>query len=110
MKRLLGILIAAVGALVVGGGFAALLISVGSIIDGLAISMLWNWYLVPTLGVKTLSIPVAIGLDLLLACFLGMRGLVGATKEDSTWSRIITRYTLPLIALATGWVALFWVV
>lgn len=40
---------------------------IGSIVYGWALSLLWSWFIVPTFGLTPLSIPVAIGLALIVS-------------------------------------------
>ena len=40
-----------------------------TIVRGLAITLLWLWFIVPQFGVPELSIPVAVGMSILIGMF-----------------------------------------
>jgi Na+(H+)/acetate symporter ActP len=71
-----------------------------SIWSGYVLSILWGWFIVPTFGLPMLSIPVAIGLALIVSYL---------TKQMAE-SRVAWGYTfsmalvVPLVALCMGYV------
>lgn len=48
---------------VVGTG---LLVALGAVLNGWALSILWGWFIAPLFGLPTLSVPAAIGLALVV--------------------------------------------
>jgi Na+(H+)/acetate symporter ActP len=71
-----------------------------SIWSGYVLSILWGWFIVPTFGLPMLSIPVAIGLALIVSY---LTKSVSNTKTDWGWSISIAIIT-PLVALCMGYV------
>lgn len=84
---------------------AIVLLPLGIILDGWAISVLWNWFAVPYLHAPAIGIVVAIGLKLTWATFSrvydGDKRPAQVKKRD-TWD--VVGYALgPLIAVGMGW-------
>lgn len=59
-----------IGVLVMQGGFlivSALLITVSALINGFVLSILWGWFIVPTLGLPPLSLIEALWVGLVVS-------------------------------------------
>lgn len=77
-----------------------------SIFSGYALSVLWGWFIVKTFGLPALSIPTAIGLEMIVSC------LTYQTDSDSKNEGIglvmakglAIGIFKPTLALAIGWV------
>lgn len=93
MMFVLGLLFSVVGIVVVA-----------AILQGLVLSALWGWFVVPTFGLAPLSIPAAIGLGLILAFTTHQRNLAKEDKKDSAGTVIVNIVLHPLIVLAFGWI------
>lgn len=91
--------VAAAIALVVWGAFFA----------GLALSILWSWFMVPLFGLPTLTLWQAYGVAL---CFRALHGL-GDNSPKREAVKVLIRATVgaPIICaviLAVGWCVKFW--
>lgn len=105
MKTLL-IILGALG--VVAGFFAMLALSVAW--SGYALSILWGWFMVPTLSLPAISIPAAIGLSL-VAHLVSHQDQSRLAKEPATgswwmnaagqWATILL---IPAVSLLIGWI------
>lgn len=104
-------------------GFAISLVMwiVGTIWAAYVLSVLWSWFVIPTLHVTKLSIPVAIGLMLIvrfvaapfgqLAQRTGVHDTSSADRFDPIdfFDLQFNLYILPpLLALGMGWIVTFW--
>ena len=91
-------------------GYAVAFISVivlSSIWSGYALSVLWAWFIVPAFGLPKLSIPLAIGLALIVSYLthqLDNREKDNRTASEVLVAGIATSFVKPLIVLLTGWV------
>jgi hypothetical protein len=88
----------AVVALVAGGLFA-----LAAILQGVVLSVLWGWFVVP-LGLPALGIAHAIGIALVVR-FLTHRHTSKKTDDESPIRReLFGLFVLPPLALVAGWV------
>jgi hypothetical protein len=72
-----------------------------------ALSVLWNWYAVPFFHLARMSIPMAIGLRILIALILGDRGR--PQFKDRSWGTVLGEVFLgPAVSVFVGWVARWW--
>lgn len=79
-----------------------IVVPLSMIFSGFAISMLWDWFIVATFGLKALTIAQAIGLGLVVAYMA-----VPMRKGDDSWTlgeKIAIAIFKPLIFLGLGWV------
>jgi hypothetical protein len=97
IKSLLGVMVAAVAAIVVVTG-------VVMIINGFTIMALWGWFVAPLLGLQPLNIPTAIGLGLIVAY---MTHQPTGKDERSTQEHLAAVIIRPAIVLLIGWVLTF---
>ena len=93
---------------VMGGGlFSAIILMVlSAIFSGYALSVLWSWFIVPTFGLPAISIPVAIGISIIVGY---MSRSVTEKDEDESFGDIMTKgiitaITKPAMALLIGYV------
>ena len=80
--------------------FIVLIIVSSSILGGLVLRQLWYWFVAPTFGVTELSLPIAIGLMLLVSMFVPHRDL----RRVEVKIFLARLYGRPLLTLAYGWV------
>lgn len=79
-----------------------IIVPLSMIFSGFAISMLWDWFIVATFGLKALTIAQAIGMGLLVTYLT-----VTIRKGDGSWTlgeKIAISIFKPLIFLGLGWV------
>lgn len=100
-------------AAVIGGAtFVLALFAWGVFLRGLVLSILWNWFAAPVLGMPHIVTLEAYGLILVFTAFLGKRGIPKpdrAKKSDGCWFPIkaIWGYTwMPLLLYVLGWIVL----
>lgn len=77
-------------------------IALAAVLRGLVLSIMWGWFVVPTFGLAPLSIPIAMGLGLILA-FTTHQPRYDAEKRGN-WADVVGRIIMqPLGTLAIGW-------
>jgi hypothetical protein len=88
--------------------FGAVVVWVFSVlVAGLAISLNWNWWVVPLFGGRDLDLARAIGLAIFLSMFQGLSDTPPGSRRD-TILRMLRRNVLPpvlAIALGAAWYA-----
>lgn len=52
---------------------AVAVLAISAIVNGMALVLLWKWFVVTQFGLEPLSIPVAIGLSMLISMMAGSR-------------------------------------
>lgn len=96
-----------VGLAILGGVLGIpLLLAFSSIWSGYVLSVLWDWFMVPTFNLPQLSIPAAIG----IAMAMGYLTHQTSTNKDERdgWEvfglAVVVAILKPLFALVFGWV------
>ena len=84
-------------------GFATL-IALAAVWRGYVLSVLWGWFMVPGFGVGPLSIPLAIGLSMLIGMLTNHRTMKETEDPDKKWYPLLAITLSPLLALVLGWV------
>ena len=77
-----------------------------SLFRGYILSVLWGWFMVPTLGLPRLSVVQAIGIAIVVS-FLTHQDTSYIPKKErkrSGWESLGVVILYPLIALLFGWV------
>lgn len=87
---------------------ANILISILSLaLSGLAISVLWGWFIIPIFGVAEISVPAAVGLLIFTRYFLVRRGSLSDPDvnlcESAAWA-----IAKPCVVLIMGSVVNIW--
>ena len=85
----------------------ALAITVGAIINGWVLSILWEWFIAPVFNLPSLSLPLAIGLALVIS-YLTYQNIDCKPKEsddgDAVIKLVMVMVLRPLLVLFFGWV------
>jgi hypothetical protein len=79
------------------------IMALSAIWRGYVLSIIWGWFIVPTFGLPALSIPVAIGLSVVVGMLTSH-----ATKTDgekNALSAVLIAFFVPVFALLVGWIA-----
>lgn len=78
---------------------------------GYVLTILWGWFIVPTFGIKAITIPQAIGLSLIVS-FLTYQASksVFADEEEPKKSilQVILSFIIPATCLLIGWIVNHW--
>lgn len=91
----------------VGFVFVIMWLFGASVMNGLVLSVLWGWFVVPVFNAPHLSIASAIGLSLVVSYLTHRTGT--ASGEKVGMGKLIGNSILyPLIALFLGWIIHFW--
>lgn len=79
------------------------LVTISSILRGWVLSILWGWFVVPTFGLPALSIPIAIGIGLILA-FTTHQISLKKEEDKSSGTQFSNTILHPLLILLVGWI------
>lgn len=84
---------------------------IGIFWGGYVLSVLWSWFIVPTLGAPSITYLQAAGLTIVVNTFLGRRGHdadmkanQGKSGDEKVIEAITMALAFPAIALAVGWI------
>ncbi len=87
------------------------LVVYASILNGLALTKLWSWFIVKTFELPPLSIPEAIGLSTVVAYLTHQ--LDDKKNEDEYWQTLTKGFAVAtaksIFALLFGWVVQLWI-
>ena len=81
-------------------GLIALMI-VAYLVNGVALKLLWSWFMVPTLGLPVISLVQAIGIGIVIG-FLTQQHI--PRNEDEKKELLVFEVLNPVLAIAVGWV------
>jgi NhaP-type Na+/H+ or K+/H+ antiporter len=78
----------------------------GAVLGGLALSVMWDWFIVPTFDAPQLSIPAAIGIALVVGYLThhGQTSNKPEKKEDAIIELLVWSIGQPLFYLALGYI------
>lgn len=93
-------------ALLVGGTIFAIIVSV--LLNGYVLSVLWGWFIVPVFGLPALSIPVAIGLALVVSFLTKDVTIDDSSDKQNAGKKLVVIMLRPLLVLFTGWIVKQW--
>lgn len=79
------------------------------ILSGYVLSILWAWFITSTFGLPALTIPVAMGIMVVVSYLTKQANFANEDKEDYTKRMNILAIVKPLGALAVGYVIKFFV-
>ena len=72
------------------------------ILDGIAVMLLWRWFVAPTFGLPVLGWSNAAGLVLLVSLLTHPRSKKESKKEQ--WETDVISIMVPLLAIIVGWI------
>lgn len=75
-----------------------------TILSGYVLSILWAWFIVSTFGLPLLTIPVAIGIMLVVSYLTKQADFNNSDREDYQKRVNVLQIVKPLGALAVGYV------
>jgi len=83
------------------------IVVVSTLLRGWVLSILWRWFMVPTLGLPALSIPQAIGIALVVGMLTHQSRHYPEDKDEKTSKKVvrfIEPFLTPFVMLLIGWV------
>lgn len=95
-----------------GVAIAAVLVPLVAIpyvlLRGLALHLLWGWFLTPTFQIPSPSIPMCIGITVTVISLFPARALDERPKpeyrEGVKWEHLAHYYFSPILAIGIGWI------
>lgn len=79
------------------------IMALSAIWRGYALSIIWGWFMVPTFGLPALSIPVAIGLSVVVGMLTSHA--MKTDDKQSPVAAVLIAFLVPVFALLIGWIA-----
>ncbi|MDP3696508.1 MAG: hypothetical protein Q8R55_00575 [Candidatus Taylorbacteria bacterium] len=92
-----------VGMFVLIGG----IVVVSTLLRGYVLSVLWRWFMVPTLGLPALSVAQAIGIALVVGMLTHQSQHYPEDKDEKTSKKVVRitePFLTPFAVLLIGWV------
>ena len=86
-----------------------IVITINALMHGYALSVLWQWFIVPVFGVGSITIPLAIGLSLaggFLSNTGNSKGSEGRKSSDIMLEAFTMSFAKSFGSIAIGWVVL----
>lgn len=74
------------------------------ILSGYVLSILWAWFIIGTFGLPVLTIPVAMGIMVVVSYLTKQPNFANEDKEDYLKRTNILAIVKPLGTLAVGWI------
>ena len=88
--------------------YAALVLVLGSILGGWALSIMWEWFIVPVFALPSLGIVQAIGLSCVITLLAPRQIQRNSGVKKSTFDVVIETsaqaFLAPLLAVGFGWI------
>ena len=81
-------------------GLIALMI-VAYLLNGVALKLLWGWFMVPTLGLPVISLVQAIGIGIVIG-FLTQQHI--PRDKEQKKELLVFEVLTPVLAIAVGWI------
>lgn len=78
-------------------------IIIQTVLTGIALKIIWNWFIVDYFQIKELTIPVALGISVLFSLFKDIK-VKRNPEKDSPASVVVIALIVPIIALGLGYV------
>lgn len=81
-------------------------ISTSAVLNGIAIKLLWGWFMIPIFAVEAISIPEAIGLGMFAGFMTWQYNKSNNEKESNAdkISTVLMMFIRPLLAIVVGWI------
>lgn len=96
---------------VTGGTVVLFLLALAAIVPGIILSgyvmtILWGWFVTPAFGLAVPSIPIMLGLSLILSYITHQTIYTEDNREPNTmlWSALVHSLVRPLITLGVGYI------
>lgn len=91
-----------------------LLFVIGMVLNGWALSTIWNWFIPPVFGLTTLTIGKAIGVSMVFELFTGTNRLAKASQsrtDDKSYTEtfiesLISVILTPVMSVGFAWLVL----
>jgi|OM-RGC.v1.031168147 hypothetical protein len=80
------------------------LFTVGAILKGWVLSILWGWFIVPVFHLPQLSVVAAIGVAMALSYTVNGLTSGKGNKDKDGVARILTMLLGPFVVLFVGWI------
>lgn len=86
------------------------IIIIAAVMHGVALSVLWGWFITPTFDVPALTLVQAIGVSLVVGAFVGSKTMdkSNTDKDRGVWGSLAYALMLaivpPLMSMGWGWV------
>ena len=96
-----------VASVVVVLAFVFGIVAVSWLLRGYVLSILWRWFMVPTLGLPALSIPQAIGIALVVGMLTHQSHHYPENKDEKTSTKVVRSlgpFVAPFATLLVGWI------
>lgn len=85
-----------------------LLAVIGVILKGFVLSKLWLWFIVPIFNLPILSIPIAIGISIIVAMLtyqiIDTKPDDNVEKDVKEWANAVATIIVPLLFLLEGYI------
>lgn len=81
---------------------ALVMVVVGYLVNGIALMLLWAWFMVPTLKLPELSLPAAIGIGIVIS-FLTQQ-YIPKNEKQKIEAFVIEGFLLPIFSIIVGWI------
>lgn len=89
----------------IGGTLGLLLAATQIVWHGYALSVLWGWFMVPAFHLPVLSVPMAIGVAMVLGGMTGKKRSYDEVKDPTKKKgAFFFPFVAPGFALALGWI------
>lgn len=75
-----------------------------TILSGCVLSLLWGWFIVSTFGLPVLTIPLAMGIMLVVSYMTKQADFNNQDREDYQMRVNVVMIVKPLVALVVGYV------
>ncbi|MBU6321290.1 MAG: hypothetical protein KGI78_04040 [Patescibacteria group bacterium] len=82
------------------------LVAASAAFDGFVLSILWQWFIVPTFRLPELHLPAAIGITLIAGC---LTAKVWRPESEAFYETCVVLVGIPIMAVIIGWVVHFFV-
>lgn len=75
-----------------------------TILRGYTLSIMWGWFVVTTFAIAPISVPAAIGINILAALFTKTHVRASTEREDAVMYSLVYSMLWSMTALAVGYV------
>lgn len=91
--------------------YAFILIAVGTLLNGWALSTIWNWFIPPVFGITTLTMWQAVGVSMVFSLFNGTKTQSSNSNGSKTSREVfiesaVTVVLTPVLSVFMAWIVL----